>query len=128
MEENFKTAVELLKKYPKTFSVVRYEQLALDPYGVSKEILKFYGLTYDAHIETFLNEHTKVYKMQQWTSRNSKANAFKWIKDSSYKNVAQIQKICSTAMELWGYKTINHESQLTGNFYPLLPLNITSIS
>ncbi|XP_037035043.1 carbohydrate sulfotransferase 1-like [Bradysia coprophila] len=46
-------------KYPLRFKVVRYEELSLDPFKVTEEILKFYGLPFDEMVKTFLESHTK---------------------------------------------------------------------
>ncbi len=39
---------------------MRYEDLSLNPYEVTQEILQFYGLSFDDRITEFLDSHTKL--------------------------------------------------------------------
>lgn len=39
---------------------VRYEDLSLNPYDVTQEILQFYGLAFDDKVAEFLDSHTKL--------------------------------------------------------------------
>ncbi|GAB0096020.1 uncharacterized protein DMENIID0001_114690 [Sergentomyia squamirostris] len=81
----------LRKKYPNRFRVVRYEDLSLNPYEMTKEILQFYGLSMHPKVITFLETHTKFQKGNEFTTyRNSKLTPFHWMKDLSYEEVSSI--------------------------------------
>lgn len=120
---------------------LRYEDLSLNPYEMTKDILKFYGLPFDPNVEGFLDSHTKLdIGGVSSTFRDSKSAPFHWTKDLSYAEVninalpvllrryfnitlfkvENIQKSCVKAMSLWGYKQANSEAELLDNFNPLL--------
>ncbi|GAB0096024.1 carbohydrate sulfotransferase 4 [Sergentomyia squamirostris] len=126
MVADYYAAQLLLKKYPDRFRVVRYEDLSLDPYDMTKEILQFYGLPMDPEVEEFLESHTKhdIGGVSS-TYRDSKSAPFHWIKDLSYEEIDTIQNGCTKAMELWGYKKATNSSILSSKFDPLLPYSLT---
>ncbi|XP_076630932.1 carbohydrate sulfotransferase 4 isoform X2 [Colletes latitarsis] len=104
MVSDFSVAVRLIKKYPRTFRVVRYEDLSVDPYKHVKELYNFYGLDFHLNVKRFLDTHTKndVGGVSS-TFRNSKVAPFHWRSDLDFEEVDEIQRVCSTAMRLWGY-------------------------
>ncbi|XP_066584005.1 carbohydrate sulfotransferase 4-like isoform X2 [Prorops nasuta] len=104
MVSDFRAAVRLKKKYPNTFRVIRYEDLSVDPYRHVKELYEFYGLNFHPDVKRFLNTHTKndVGGVSS-TFRNSKVAPFHWRTDLDFEVVEEIQKVCATAMRLWGY-------------------------
>ncbi|XP_077266161.1 carbohydrate sulfotransferase 5 isoform X2 [Temnothorax americanus] len=104
MVSDFSAAVELSKKYPRSFRVVRYEDLSVDPYEHVKELYNFYGLNFHVNVKRFLDTHTKndVGGVSS-TFRNSKVAPFHWRADLDFEEVREIQKVCATAMRLWGY-------------------------
>jgi len=84
--------------------VVRYEDLSVDPYKHVKELYNFYGLNFHVNVKRFLDTHTKndVGGVSS-TFRNSKVAPFHWRADLDFEEVREIQKVCATAMQLWGY-------------------------
>lgn len=68
--------------------VIRYEDLSLNPYKMTKEILKFYGLPFDPSVESFLDTHTKLdIGGVSSTFRDSKSAPFHWTKDLTFEEV-----------------------------------------
>ncbi|XP_076220877.1 carbohydrate sulfotransferase 4 isoform X3 [Nomia melanderi] len=104
MVSDFSAAVRLIKKYPRTFRVVRYEDLSVDPYKHVKDLYNFYGLDFHINVKRFLDTHTKndVGGVSS-TFRNSKVAPFHWRTDLDYEEVDAIQRVCAEAMQLWGY-------------------------
>ncbi|XP_046426414.1 carbohydrate sulfotransferase 5-like isoform X2 [Neodiprion fabricii] len=101
---DYKVAVELLKKYPTRFKVIRYEDLSLDPYKYVEELYKFYGLFFHPETKKFLDTHTKASKGGvSSTFRDSAAAPFHWKKELEFGEVEEIQESCATAMKCWGY-------------------------
>ncbi|XP_015522085.2 carbohydrate sulfotransferase 5 [Neodiprion lecontei] len=101
---DYKVAVELLKKYPTRFKVIRYEDLSLDPYKHVEELYKFYGLNLHPKTKKFLDSHTKASKGGvSSTFRNSAIAPFHWRTDLEFAEVEGIQEYCTTAMKYWGY-------------------------
>ncbi|XP_053989311.1 carbohydrate sulfotransferase 5-like isoform X1 [Hylaeus volcanicus] len=104
MVSDFSAAVRLVKKYPRSFRVVRYEDLSVDPYKHVKELYNFYGLDFHLNVKKFLDTHTKndVGGVSS-TFRNSKVAPFHWRSDLDFEEVDEIQRVCAAAMRLWGY-------------------------
>ncbi|XP_046471357.1 carbohydrate sulfotransferase 5-like isoform X1 [Neodiprion pinetum] len=104
MVSDYNAAVELQRKYPSTFRVIRYEDLAVEPYKHVEELFKFYGLDFHPSVKRFLDTHTKndVGGVSS-TYRNSKAAPFHWRADLEFEEVEEIQRNCVVAMKHWGY-------------------------
>lgn len=100
--DDYKTAEQLLKLYPGRFRWVmewnqiwidflficyvyrtlRYEDLSLNPYDVTQDILQFYGLPFDPAVEEFLDTHTKEnIGGVSSTYRDSRSAPFHWKQD-----------------------------------------------
>ncbi|XP_076481813.1 carbohydrate sulfotransferase 4 isoform X1 [Bombus vancouverensis nearcticus] len=111
MVSDFSAAVRLIKKYPRTFRVVRYEDLSVDPYRHVKELYNFYGLDFHVNVKKFLDTHTKndVGGVSS-TFRNSKVAPFHWRTDLDFEEVDEIQRVCAAAMRLWGYVMASNSS------------------
>lgn len=89
------------------FRVVRYEDLSLDPYKQTEEILKFFGLYFHDNIQQFLESHTKTdIGGLSSTFRNSKTAPFHWRQDLDFEEVKEIQHECDLAMRIWGYNFV----------------------
>uniref|UniRef100_A0A182MNT2 Sulfotransferase domain-containing protein n=1 Tax=Anopheles culicifacies TaxID=139723 RepID=A0A182MNT2_9DIPT len=127
MEQDYEAAIELSKRFPQRFRVVRYEDLSLNPYKMTKEILQFYGLPYNVEVEAFLDTHTKQdIGGVSSTYRDSKSTPFHWMKKLPFYEVKTIQDSCRGAMKSWGYRIATSERELEGgNFNPLLPYSVS---
>ncbi|EDV99064.1 carbohydrate sulfotransferase 4 [Drosophila grimshawi] len=103
--DDYKTAEKLLKTYPTRFRTLRYEDLSLNPYDMTQDILQFYGLPFDPAVEDFLDTHTKENKGGvSSTYRDSRSAPFHWKLDLKAEEIKQIQDVCVEAMDLWGYR------------------------
>ncbi|KFM76087.1 Carbohydrate sulfotransferase 6, partial [Stegodyphus mimosarum] len=61
LSEDLDTICSLSSNRPDDFAVVRYEDLAMDPFGVANHLVKFLGLpSMPTEMEVFLNTHTSV--------------------------------------------------------------------
>lgn len=121
MVADYYAAEILLKKYPQKFKAIRYEDLSLDAYKMTEEILDFYGLPFDPKVEEFLDSHTRMdIGGVSSTFRDSKSAPFHWIRDLSYEEVESIQADCVKAMELWGYRRADEKTIADKTFNPLL--------
>ncbi|EAT35875.1 AAEL011990-PA, partial [Aedes aegypti] len=125
MQLDYEAAIELTKLFPTRFRAIRYEDLSLNPYKITKEILTFYGLPFDPAVESFLDTHTKLdIGGVSSTFRDSKSAPFHWTKDLTFEEVKVIQDSCVTAMKSWGYRNATSEQDLL-NFNPLLPYSVS---
>ncbi|XP_028899474.1 carbohydrate sulfotransferase 3 isoform X2 [Zeugodacus cucurbitae] len=106
---DYHAAVELLKEHPSRFRTLRYEDLSLNTYDMTQEVLQFYGLPFDPLVEEFLDTHTKVnIGGVSSTYRDSKSAPFHWKQDLRPDEIQYIQKNCEEAMQLWGYRKIEN--------------------
>ncbi|CAB0030890.1 unnamed protein product [Trichogramma brassicae] len=104
MVSDYNAAVRFLKLYPDTFSVIRYEDLSLDPFAHTDKLFKFFGLHYHENVQHFLETHTKTdIGGLSSTFRNSKTAPFHWRTELDFDEVDEIQQECDQAMKLWGY-------------------------
>lgn len=128
MVSDYKAAEILLKNYPARFKVVRYEDLSLEPFKLTKEILTFYGLPFDPDVEDFLDSHTRTdIGGVSSTFRDSKTAPFHWMRDLAFDEIDYIQQHCTEAMNLWGYRKADNEDMLLTNiFNPMLPYSFGS--
>ncbi|XP_017485760.1 PREDICTED: carbohydrate sulfotransferase 4, partial [Rhagoletis zephyria] len=79
---DYHAAVELLKEHSSRFRTLRYEDLSLNTYDMTQEVLQFYGLPFDPLVEEFLDTHTKVnIGGVSSTYRDSKSAPFHWKQD-----------------------------------------------
>lgn len=122
LEADYVAALNFTKYYPNKFKAVRYEDLSMDPFKITKEILNFFGLPFDPDVEEFLDSHTRTdIGGVSSTFRDSKNAPFHWMRDLSYDEVESIQLNCIKAMSLWGYKESEYEEELSTNtFNPVL--------
>ena len=103
--------------------VIRYEDLAKDPYDVSKKLFHFLGYEVHPAIVQFLNTHTKSTHSRNYkynTYRITKSVPYHWREDLTFDEVVRIQDACKQAMKLWGYKLAQNETEQM-SFDPILP-------
>lgn len=112
MVADWHAARRLQKRWPGRVKWMRYEDLSVEPYARTQELLGFYGLPFDVAVEEFLDSHTRsdVGGVSS-TFRDSKSAPFHWMGDLSWREVQEMQSWCGEAMRLWGY--VEAESRAT---------------
>ncbi len=115
MVEDYEAATKLTKVFPSRFYAVRYEELTSDWVDSVPRLFHVLNLTLTDETKSYLTTHTEIsdsspHVDDAWASmvKDTKSNAFKWIKKSQPEEIQEIQKVCRRAMELYGYKIINH--------------------
>ena len=106
--------------------LIRYEDLSVDPFGMTDKLLDFLDFAPNQLIERFLEGHTKTTRKTSTTSKtiettpnennskraisdaysttkNSKATAFKWKKKMKSKDILKVQRVCKKPMRMLGY-------------------------
>jgi len=107
------------------FRVIRYEDFSSDPYLHTREVLDFFGLNFHSNVQNFLDTHTKInYGGVSSTFRDTKTAPFQWMKKLSFEEAQVIQKKCSKAMKLWGYKEAVSKDKYN-KLEPLIANNFT---
>lgn len=120
--EDYLSAKELRKTYPKRFKVLRFEELALEPFKVTREIFDQFKIEFDENIQTFLESHTTTTKGNHYsTYRDSKSVIREWLTNINMTEITQIQTDCELAMHLWGYKMFKEEDKLKADTF--IPIN-----
>lgn len=114
MASDLQTAREFQKLYPNKMHILRYEDMANDPYNQTQKLLEAIGLDYNKKMKTFLNSHTTVEHDKPWTtSRDSKKRLLYWTKSLPWEDVKEVQQSCSSTMLDHGYKTVNSLNSLS---------------
>ncbi|XP_066969768.1 carbohydrate sulfotransferase 1-like [Macrobrachium rosenbergii] len=123
-------AKQYSKHFPKNFMIVRYEDLALNPYRVTREIFEFLNLPLVTELAVYIEEHTTkqgqrtesgdsyTYAALFSTYRNSTATATSWRQSMAFGKVKEVQGHCRSAMSFYGYRT----------FLTPMDLNNTAVS
>lgn len=126
MVADYYAAQILEKKYPAKFKAVRYEDLSLDPYKQTQEILDFYGLPFDPLVEEFLDSHTRSdIGGVSSTFRDSKSAPFHWQHELSFDEIDDIQQSCTKAMQLWGYRKADETTIEEKTFNPICEYSLS---
>ncbi|KAL5280615.1 hypothetical protein ACFFRR_004545 [Megaselia abdita] len=111
--DDYRTSEILLKKYPSRFRTLRYEDLSLNPYEMTQDVLQFFGLPFDPMVEEFLDTHTKLnIGGVSSTFRDSKTAPFHWKEDLSWEEITEIEEDCTKAMDMWGYRRAHNYTEL----------------
>ena len=108
MLQDLEFAKELEAMYPRRIHVLRYEDLANEPYYVARLVFDAVGFEYNSETEKFLESHTSSESSQPFsTTHISKKRITEWAKHTSSERLKEIQEVCSEAMGLAGYKMAN---------------------
>ena len=108
------TAFKFAQRYPGKVYIVRYEDIALQPYEEVGKIMDFLGLPWMELIDDYIKEHT-IHSGKARTKRNSKERVSAWARKLTWKRLNEIQKSCTKAMKILGYKKITDKKQLENN-------------
>ena len=111
-----------------SISLVRYEDLSLNPFHTSQKLYKKLGLEFSQSVQNWIEEHTRtedVLSNPHSTTRDSKTAPLKWFSRLTVNEVIEVQEFCSDVMEKLGYKLINdldydeNDTKLIDNNYTL---------
>lgn len=109
--DDYAAALRLNRDFPLRFKMVRYEDLSLKPFTVVPQLMKFLGLNFHSKVKTFLQEHTTKNNTNFYsTYRDSSVTALLWRRKLQYGKTKEIQKVCSVALDAWGYLPVNNAS------------------
>ena len=121
MEENFHLARELLKQYPERFTVLRYEDLAIEPMKVSRLLFEWLELPWLRQVELFIQKHTNATDTDPWGTKKEKGSRIAaWTKDLNWGQIRYVQDVCKDLMELLGYLPVREDSVQQTHFSNLL--------
>ncbi|XP_016982881.1 carbohydrate sulfotransferase 2 [Drosophila rhopaloa] len=101
----------LSKSFPQRFSIIRYEDLFLQPEESIKLVFDFYGLpmkrpktrTREAHPRSGQVMDSSDFDFR-WKYSNPPAH--EWMSKMTLPEIQAVQGVCGEAMDLWGYRLI----------------------
>ena len=137
MTSDVRAAYDLSEKFPGRVHLVRYEDLATEPYQVVDELLTFLELPMKHPIETFIETHTKMtraekmaeakkkayaqkFKRPHSTYRDSKSTAFAWRSKMDWTYIKHIQEQCKEPMDILGYRHMDHPDDRTDESFEIV--------
>lgn len=142
MRSDISAIKELAKWSPGVFTIVRYEDLSLDPYNYTKRLYSLLKLPFTSSVERWIEGHTKhadILANPHSTRRNSKESVFTWTSRLDPMEIADIQNSCMDIMIELGYKLLDidydydnnnnthienlSQQDLIENIYPLIYLS-----
>jgi len=120
MEQDVSQFNRLHSLYPDRFTLVRYEDLALDPERQAILLFKRLGLPFSPQrLGSFLRSHTSLHvdqgletsltenKVNPYsTKRDSRSTALEWTRRLSEEDIDFVQKHCFLVMKKLGYKLL----------------------
>ena len=93
----------LLQKYPKRFTIIQYEDFE-QPLQTIKALYEFLGMTFDRTILQYVDSSNGTEK--------SGNHPFQYRNSMTWKNIQVINRYCTNAFDLLGYRTFTSEKEL----------------
>ncbi|XP_071103319.1 carbohydrate sulfotransferase 1-like [Haliotis cracherodii] len=109
MYTDVKKSVSFKKKFPGRVFTIRYEDIALDPINVSKQVYDFLGIELTSTIQNYILDITANNVTRcgaRCISKNSTYAAFRWREHLSYRDVSVIDHSCSELYRKVGYLAV----------------------
>ncbi|XP_042191750.1 carbohydrate sulfotransferase 1-like [Callorhinchus milii] len=107
------------------YMLVRYEDLAREPFKKAKEIYNFIGLDIDSNVKKWLLHNTNgsstaTGNYKYTTTRNSTATAERWRLNLSFDIVQMVQNLCNDTLTQLGYRQVDSVKELRNVSYSLV--------
>lgn len=113
-------AKELVQKYPTRFTVVRYEDFAMDVFQQAPTLFSIMGLPYPRQVLEFIMKHVGDTKGSYYsTFRRSNETVWRWREEMTFEEVDYIQRSCERAFSMGGYVVAESENELKSGFTPI---------
>lgn len=110
---DYRTYRLLQEERPDQVLLVRYEDLARDPYGKSREVLEFAGLTFHKRVREYLDDHLTSDEDEPWSTRHDpKTRVGRWMKLMKFDDVVKTQYHCKAIMKNLGYRLFASPSDM----------------
>ena len=100
---------------PKLYMLLRYEDAAMRPLEIYKQISRFAGIEESGVVRDWLKRNTKFARDDDdkySTSRNSTASVSEWRVKFPFKLVNEVQSQCAEVMKILGYLPVSSEKEL----------------
>ena len=104
------------------YKMVRYEDMAVNPIRITRDIYNFVGIDLPESIVKWVKENTNMENDNSGSSKtgtgvfsthkNSTATASSWRKDIGMEEVREVQRICGDMMSVLGYPLVEKDVDL----------------
>ncbi|XP_048844153.1 carbohydrate sulfotransferase 3-like [Brienomyrus brachyistius] len=125
--DEIRTSAELGLKQPvwlqRRYMLVRYEDIARYPLKKAAEMYRFTGIPFTSQVKQWILKNTHVLKETAGvysTRKNSSEHVEKWRFSIPFKLAKVVQRVCGSAMKLFGYRTVHNEAMLTDKSISLI--------
>lgn len=120
MMDDYVAYTELSIAYPGRLTVLRFEDLALDPFRETRKLADFLRAPYTRKTDEFLQLHTIP---SNTTVRQLREQPFAWMTRLAFERIEEIQRECLNVTTAWGYQLVTSPSALSDpQFVPLTAL------
>ncbi|XP_078657310.1 carbohydrate sulfotransferase 3-like [Branchiostoma floridae x Branchiostoma belcheri] len=116
MEQNVQTQDGVPDWLLGNYALIRYEDVAMAPAAMTEKLYDFLGTESDEAVFDWLAENTNATEPSKNVfsrKRNSRDTVDAWRRKLSLSAVLKIQNICRDALEMFGYRTVQGEAELT---------------
>lgn len=110
LNTDLRTGFRLKEAYPDRIKTLLYERVAEEPLKAARSLFRFLELTEPAHIESWLENHTKAARSNGYYDtirKNSKITAYLWRKFINLRVVKSFDKNCGSVYRILGFKPFN---------------------
>ncbi|ESO87741.1 hypothetical protein LOTGIDRAFT_166330 [Lottia gigantea] len=116
MLEDLNVWITLKQEYPTQVLGLKYEDLATNPFEVSRKLFKFVELDFDVNVESFIRNITHSDRDDKCITcthrKNSSLASQKWRNDIHAIGAMAVDKLCEQVNSMLGYKPITDPIQL----------------
>lgn len=107
LQGDLKVATALGKLYPDRFTMLKYEDLALDPNQAIKNLMDFLGMEYSAETARFVQENTQQNINSPWSIKRKSADRISlWKKQLPLQEIHNIQNACESVLKTLEYELV----------------------
>ncbi|XP_048843956.1 carbohydrate sulfotransferase 3a isoform X2 [Brienomyrus brachyistius] len=124
--DNIRASAELGLKQPdwlqQRYMLVRYEDIARYPMQKAAEMYRFTGIPFTSQVKQWILKNTQASKDGgvYSTRKNSLEHVEKWRFSIPFKLAKVVQRVCGSAMKLFGYRIVHNEAMLTDKSISLI--------
>lgn len=130
MLRNIKYAVSAPSWLQGRYTLLRYEDLAMNPHQIAEQLYKFVGVNIDPQVRLWIDRTLRdgfaspspldsIYRQFSYTVQNLTDSVQKWRAQMPYPVVRLIETECYEVMNLLGYKIVEDEDELRTVSFPL---------
>lgn len=107
LQGDLKVATALGKLYPDRFTMLKFEDMAVDPQQAIKKLMDFLGLEYSEETARFVQENTQQNVNSPWSIKRKSADRVSlWKKQLPLQEIHTIQNACESVLKTLEYELV----------------------